>query len=250
MSSRFFLDPKYSRLEQNHASLGGDEARHFTKVMRGKTGSEIILFDGTGFSYLGIVENIGKKEVNIRILHRLADETESPLRLTVAAALPKGDRQRFLIEKLAELGTARFLPVSMERSVARADNGTIDRFKRYVIEAAKQCGRNVLMEIAGEIPLQKLCREFGKEISEKSCTKFILHPLSLGNIGQTSPKQIFAEPLPAEVMVLAGPEGSFTDHEIESAQQAGFRPLELGKRILRTETACVAAAAVFLTSAG
>ena len=243
MSNRFFVDRAVSRWNADGVLLSGDESHHLRNVMRGKVGDSLVLFDGTGPYSHGIVEAIQKDGVRIRITGTFADDIESPLRLTVAAALPKGDRQRFLIEKLAELGTARFVPVQMERSVARANDAVIQRLRRYVIEAAKQCGRNVLMEITNEVPIDKLNELFK---TKTPTAKFLLHPVALGNVGQTTPQQHLAG-TPANVIILAGPEGSFTDHEVAEALRSGFVPLDLGKRILRTETACIAAAALFLT---
>jgi 16S rRNA (uracil1498-N3)-methyltransferase len=116
--------------------------------------------------------------------------------------------------------------------------------RRYVIEAAKQCGRNILMEITNEMPLTEL-NDF--LTNQGDVTKFLLHPLVLGTVGQTTPRIILANKLPKQIIVLIGPEGSFTDQEIETALNFGFQPLDLGARILRTETACIAVAAVFLT---
>jgi 16S rRNA (uracil1498-N3)-methyltransferase len=145
------------------------------------------------------------------------------------------------------------VPVLMERSVAQANASVIQRLRRYVIEAAKQCGRNVLMEITDEVPIEKLNDLF----REETITKYLLHPAALGNVGQTIPRQVLERLhsadtplLPERIVILAGPEGSFTDHEVEEMLHVGFVPLDLGKRILRTETACIAAAAFFLTFAG
>ena len=247
MTNRFFVDRSVSRWDSGVVLLAGDEAHHFSKVMRGKAGDTLVLFDGTGMYAHGIAESLQKGYVRVRITDTFSDEVESPLRLTVASALPKGDRQRFLIEKLTELGVARFVPVSMERSVARANESTIQRLRRYVIEAAKQCERNVLMEITEEVPIHKLNDLFAMETS----TKFLLHPVALGNVGQTTPQKILAAPpLPEKITILAGPEGSFTDQEVEEMLRVGFQPLDLGKRILRSETASIAAAALLLTFAG
>ena len=249
MSYRFFVDRTVSRWDAEGVLLAGDEAHHFCKVMRGKVGDSLVLFDGTGTCAHGIVGSIHKEGIRIRIAETFADDVESPLRLTVAAALPKGDRQRFLVEKLAELGVARFVPVQMERSVARANDAVIQRLRRYVIEAAKQCGRNVLMEITDEVPMAKLNDLFAAETTEK----FLLHPITLGNVGQTTPLHFLTSHLagtPGNITILVGPEGSFTEQEVVLALQEGFSPLDLGKRILRTETACIAAAAFFLTVAG
>ncbi|MDR3198424.1 MAG: 16S rRNA (uracil(1498)-N(3))-methyltransferase, partial [Planctomycetaceae bacterium] len=233
MSNRFFLDPAVSVFNGEQAVLGGGEAHHFSRVMRGEVGDEIILFDGSGFSYRSRVESIGKTTVTVRIIETLPDNIESSIRLTVATALPKGDRQRFLAEKLAELGVARLIPLHLERSVARSDTAVVQRLRRHVIEAAKQCGRNVLMEITNEMPLKDLNDFLTKQ---GDMTKFLLHPVVLGAVGQTTPRMILAGELPKQIAVLIGPEGSFTDQEIETALQFGFQPLDLGARILRTET--------------
>jgi len=245
MTDRYFVDRSVSRWEGNIVFLSGDEAHHFCKVMRGKVGDSLTLFDGTGCYSHGIVESLRKEYVQIRITQTFPDDVESPLRLTVASALPKGDRQRFLIEKLAELGVARFVPMYMERSVARANDAVIQRFRRYVIESAKQCGRNLLMEITDEVPMDKL-----NDLLPPETAKFLLHPIALGNVGQTTPHHDLRHDLrhheQHHLILLVGPEGSFTEREINQALQAGFMPLDLGKRILRTETACIAAAALFL----
>ena len=240
MPNRFFVDHSVSQWDSVKALLSGDEAYHFSKVMRGKVGDSLVLFDGTGTYAYGIVESIQKDSVRIHITNTLSDEVESPLRLTVASALPKGERQRFLIEKLTELGVARFVPVLMERSVSRANESALQRLRRYVIESAKQCGRNVLMEITDEVLMDHLNELF----VEEATAKFLLHPIALSNVGQTTPRLLAGTP--GKVAILVGPEGSFTDQEVDLALRDGFLPLDLGKRILRTETACIAAAALFL----
>jgi 16S rRNA (uracil1498-N3)-methyltransferase len=252
MSNRFFYDPNVSTFEGKHAVLGGDEAYHFSRVMRGKVGDEIVLFDGSGFSYRSIVESMTKNSFTIRVLEMFPDAIESPLRLTVASALPKGERQHFLAEKLAELGVSRFIPLRLARSVARANGSVTNRLRRHVIEAAKQCGRNILMEITDEMTLDEL-NQFSDNIfsgNNGTVAKFLLHPVSLGAVGQTSLRQILSGELPKQIIVVIGPEGSFTDNEVERAMNFGFCPLDLGARILRTETACITVAAVFLTNAG
>jgi len=100
------------------------------------------------------------------------------------------------------------------------------------------------MEITHEVPICKLN-------IETDVTKYILHPVALGNVGQTNARQVLAAPaFPDKIALLVGPEGSFTDKEVAEALREGFVPLDLGKRILRTETACIAAAALLLTAAG
>jgi 16S rRNA (uracil1498-N3)-methyltransferase len=286
MSNRFYIDPVVSifDIDVGRVVLCGDEAYHFCRVMRGAVGDEIFVFDGVGGLFRGVVESIFKDKVEVRLIERIDEPIESPLRLTIAGALPKGDRQKFLIEKLAELGVYCFVPVCFERSVARADVGVIKRFKRYVIEAAKQCGRNKLMEITEETSLEnfiKYTQNAAKEINvaqnkeqnNKQVNKvnevagvagvaesnfirrfdflrLILHPVSLGLVGQITPQQLLGGGLSCNITALIGPEGSFTDREISSCIESGFVPLAMGARILRTETAAIAVAALLLPYAG
>lgn len=245
MSDRFYLEPGVSEIVGEEATLRGDEAHHFSRVMRGRRGDEIYLFDGLGMSYRCVVQDVRKEAVAVHVLETLPDTIESPIRLTVASALPKGDRQRFLIEKLAELGVARFVPLRLERSVARAGEGVVTKFRRYVVEAAKQCGRNVLMEVTEEKTLSELDTLLAPE---SGVVRLLLHPASLGAENPARPRDILASPTPPRrPALIVGPEGSFTETEVSAALEFGFRPLDLGARILRTETACIAAAAVFLT---
>ncbi|MDR1483435.1 MAG: 16S rRNA (uracil(1498)-N(3))-methyltransferase [Planctomycetaceae bacterium] len=275
MSDRFYIDPSVSVQNGDRVTLCGDEAYHFCRVMRGRVGDEIFLFDGVGGLFFGVVECVFKDKVEVFLTTRIVDQTECPLKLTIASALPKGDRQKFLVEKLAEIGVRRFVPIQLERSVARADAGVISRFKRYVIEAAKQCGRNVLMEIAEEITLDNLikttknCKD-GNNVAQNNVDcgggnvegdgkndsgqqdflRLLLHPVSLGKVGQITPKQLLNNKLPNNVIALIGPEGSFTDREVSVCIESGFVPFAIGARILRTETACITVAALLLPYAG
>ncbi|MDR2643639.1 MAG: 16S rRNA (uracil(1498)-N(3))-methyltransferase [Planctomycetaceae bacterium] len=264
MSNRFYIDPFVSEKKDNFVMLCGDEAYHFCRVMRGKVGDEIFLFDGKGSLFRGVVDFISNDKVGVCLAEQIVDQTECQLKLTIAAALPKGDRQKFLVEKLAEIGVHKFVPIRLERSIARADAGVISRFKRYVIEAAKQCGRNVLMDITEEMTLDDLIRSTqncrsGNNVAQnnvdccngqQSCLCLLLHPVSLGAVGQIKPKQLLNDKLPNNIVALIGPEGSFTDREISICIESGFVPFAMGARILRTETACITIAALLLPYAG
>jgi len=106
-----------------------------------------VLFDGSGAEFTAQVERVGRGEAELTILSREQIDRELPLKLTVGTALPKGDRQRWLVEKAVELGVSRLVPLATARSVARAGRKSLARLRRTVIEASKQCGRNRLMEI-------------------------------------------------------------------------------------------------------
>ena len=249
MSHRFYLEPNVSHIDGNRAVLAGDEAHHFIRVMRGQIGDSIILFDGTSIYYEAVVQEIRKDVLIARIDTEYEDDIESPLHLTVCAALPKGDRQKFLVEKLAELGVARFVPLRTERSVAKADANVRHRLQRQVIEASKQCGRNVLMQITEELSIAQVAALLTADDPTNSETiRLLLHSVALGAADPLLAREIVRIPLPNRAAILVGPEGSFTDAEVSEAMALGFQPLDLGKRILRTETAAIAAASLLLTT--
>ncbi len=240
MSEQYYLDPTCSAVTGSEAVLGGDEAHHFLKVMRGKSGDPILLFDGKGLRFRGVVETVRKMEIGVHIFETNSASAESSVRLTIATALPKGDRQKFLVEKLTELGVARLIPLRCERGVSKVDDGVLERLRRQVIEASKQSMRSVLMQIGGELTFAGL---------ETAATdKFLLHPLDDSAIGQTPLRSLIDAEWANGLLFAVGPEGGFTDTETTDALQSGFRPVDLGPRILRTETACIAVAAAVLCS--
>ncbi|MDR1054106.1 MAG: 16S rRNA (uracil(1498)-N(3))-methyltransferase [Planctomycetaceae bacterium] len=256
MSNRFYFDPAVSVKDGERVMLCGDEAYHFCRVMRGKVGDEVFIFDGVGGLFRGVVDSVLRDKVGVCLAEEVVVQVESPLKLTVASALPKGDRQKFLIEKLAEIGVHQFIPIQLERSVARADSGVTSRFRRYVIEAAKQCGRNVLMKISEEMTLDKFiestknCVGSDGVVGQCDFLRLLLHPVSLGEVGQITPKQLLNDKLPTNIVTLTGAEGSFTDREVLVCIESGFVPFAMGTRILRTETACIVAASLLLPYAG
>src|SRR4051794_31403592 len=145
MSERFFSS---NPITAERITLDGPEAHHLLHVMRATPGERVILFDGTGAEFIAIVEQLRRSEVELRIAERCTVDRELPFPLTVGVALPKGDRQKWLVEKLTELGVTTLVPLITERSVAQPSSGALDRLRRAVIEAAKQCGRNRLMALS------------------------------------------------------------------------------------------------------
>ena len=145
MSERFFIEPP---VQTARVTLAGDEARHLIAVMRAKIGDEVALFDGSGAEFAAKVVRIGKRDAELEITSRREISRELPFELTLAVALPKGERQKWLVEKLTELGATALVPLLAERGVAQPTGSALDRLRRTVIEASKQCGRNRLMQIA------------------------------------------------------------------------------------------------------
>ncbi|MCA9144617.1 MAG: 16S rRNA (uracil(1498)-N(3))-methyltransferase [Planctomycetaceae bacterium] len=230
MSRRFFVD---SPITGETATLIGQEAQHLSKVMRAQIGDELLLFDGGGAEFTAIVQKLGRSEVELSIVERHDVDRELSFRLVIGVALPKGDRQRWLVEKLVELGVTELVPLVTARSVAQPSGNALDRLRRAVVEASKQCGRNRLMSIGEAKSLDALLSE-----TSKDATRLIAHPPCLGE--NASPWPTHAH----NVIVAIGPEGGFTDEEMALSVERGWGKTSLGSRILRTETAAVAIASL------
>jgi 16S rRNA (uracil1498-N3)-methyltransferase len=229
MSDRFYT-PK--PLTLGEFVLDGPEAHHLATVRRMAVGDRVTLFNGDGREYPAEVLSVGKKSVGLLVLSVEERDRENPFPLVIASALPKGDRADFLIEKLTELGVSRFIPLITERSVVTPREAKVEKFTRHVIEASKQCGRNRLMEMDSPRRFSELLVS-----GDLPASRWILHPGS-----GTEP----ATAIPPEgVCVAVGPEGGFTVAEVEAAGQAGWQSWSFGTRILRIETAALAAAARF-----
>jgi len=241
MSERFFLA---AAPQQGQARLQGDEARHLARVLRAKVGDPVTLFDGSGRSWLARVTALGRDEVGLEVETAFpASEPDpqvgSPAQLTLAVALPKGDRQKWMVEKLTELGVARLIPLITTRGVAEATAGAQARLERVVIEACKQAGRNTLMEIAPGMSLAQLA---AGPAGQSRCVVADPGGLALAVVSLAPAAGSPALPqLP--LLGLVGPEGGFTPEELAAADAMGCTRIALGPHILRVETAAVALAA-------
>ena len=225
MSDRFYTSEP---LAPGDLTLSGPDAHHMTTVRRFAPGDGVVLFNGDGCEYPAEVVAVGKKQVTLTVLRRDAVSREVPFPVVVGSALPKGDRADYLIEKLVEVGVTRFIPLITERSVVIPKEGTLAKLERGVIEASKQCGRNVLMRI--DPP--KLWAEF-VHLPDLPPAKFVLHTAD-GTLPAT---------LVGGVVFAVGPEGGFTAAEVSAASGSGWRVVNFGPRVLRVETAAVVAAA-------
>ena len=235
MSERFFITTQPAG---DRAVLEGDEARHLTRVLRAKVGDTVSLFDGRGREWPARVALLGRDRVELDTGEPVIDPLPpAAIPLTLAVALPKGDRQKWMVEKLTELGAARLLPLETTRGVAEATASAQARLERVVIEACKQCRRNTLMEIAAGRPLDRLLAE----VPAGACV-VIAHPGGMPLDTATAP------PATTAMIALVGPEGGFTDDELCAADRAGVVRISLGPHILRVETAAIALAARLVSS--
>lgn len=228
MSERFFVA---SPIVGDRATLSGDEARHLSAVMRAAGGDEVTLFDGSGAEFTGRIESIRKQAVELAITERREISRELAREVTLAVALPKGDRQKWLVEKATELGVTRLIPLITERGVAQPVDSALERLRRSVIEASKQCGRNVLLDIG---PPAAAADFFASAPS--TAQRLIADPGGAPLASTMAPED---QPIIAAI----GPEGGFSPTELAAASTAGWQTVNLGPRILRVETAAVAIAA-------
>ena len=227
MADRFYTpDP----LGPGEYILVGAEAHHLAAVRRLGPGQSVVLFNGDGHEYPAEILTTGKRAIVLNILRVQAADRERPFPLVVAAALPKGDRADFLLEKLIELGVTRFVPLVTARSVVHPKESVVAKFTRAVIEASKQCGRNRLMTID---PPQRWQTFVGR--GDLPNARFLLHTA----VGASALPRVVGP-----VAVAVGPEGGFTPEEVEQGLAAGWQVASLGPRTLRVETAAVAAAAI------
>ena len=201
--------------------LDGPEAHHLTAVRRFGPGDRVTLFTGDGREWPAEVVGVGKRSVALSVGEPAAVDRERVHELWVAAAVPKGDRADFLVEKLTELGVTRFVPLVTARSVVVPKS--VEKFQRMVIEASKQCGRNRLMTIDAVQPWAAFAGR-----SDLPAERLMLHTTEAPPMAsQTGPR-----------VVAVGPEGGFTSDE---AAAAGWQVASLGPRVLRVETAALAA---------
>jgi len=231
MSERFYVN---CGLELGAAAIQGAEAHHLAVVCRLRPGDAVCLFNGDGREYHAVILEAGKRSVELDVQRVEAPERELPFHLEVAVPLPKGDRAQFLVEKLTELGVKRLVPLRTARSVVHPGESKLEKLERWAIEASKQCGRNVLLEIAPLTDWAVYCGE--GDLPEQ---RWLAHPERTNGVSppRTTPVSTM------DRVFAVGPEGGFTEEEVERACALGWRRIELGPRILRVETAAVALAA-------
>src|SRR6266481_173643 len=209
-------------------------AHHAVRVLRLQVGETLQLFDGIGNEYQGTILDISGKRVVVDNIISIDASCESPLQTVLAQALSSSEKMDWVVQKATELGVGEIQPLATERSVAklsgeRADK-RVEHWRQIAIGACEQCGRNVLPQIHAPLDIMAWLTSMQKS----SATKFILLPQGEQLLQQqTRP--------PGKIVLLIGAEGGFSVAESEAAMHAGFIPLRLGARVLRTETAAVAA---------
>jgi 16S rRNA (uracil1498-N3)-methyltransferase len=232
---RFFVDILGAPGEP--VCLSGREAAHAFGSRRARVGDAATLFDGSGWTVEARITGAGREGVVFEEISRRFAGSALAVPVTCATALPKGARADDLVAKCAQIGVSRLVPVDFERSAVKARDkwaNRRERFRRLAVEAAKQCGSAVLMEIGEPVELAGLAREAAGGLRLVG-----LPEAGSGVLGTLLERWPFEG-----VTFLVGPEGGLAESEGKSVTDAGFLPVSLGATILRIETACMAFAAL------
>ena len=214
--------------------LSESAARHAVTVLRLQVGDTLNLFNGTGGEYHATLVAVSKREARVRLTEFNAIERESPLAITLALGISAGERMDYSLQKATELGVTAIQPLATERSVVKLTGERADKrlqhWQNVVIAACEQCGRNRVPRVA---PVQTL---FAYLACVGKGRRLLLSPDAAQPLKRVPPS--------AAVVLLIGAEGGLAPAECQAAEAGGFEPVSLGPRILRTETAPVAALAV------
>lgn len=220
-------------------TLPENAAVHAVRVLRLNTGDSVALFNGDGQDYLCELVSVRKNEVAAKVKSVSAVKNESPLNITLVQAISSGDRMDFTIQKAVEMGVMAIQPVASRRSIVKLSGERADKrrehWKNVAISACEQSGRAIIPEVFPSLPLANWLAS-----PNNFTTRITLSPTA-------SQKLHNLQKPDGEICLLIGCEGGFTEDEINLASHQGFTPVTLGRRILRTETAGLAALAAMQT---
>lgn len=223
---------------QTQLHLTENASRHLVSVLRHRVNTKLCIFDGSGVEYHAVLIEPHKRRAIVKVTRQVAVDRESELAITLIQAIAKSDKMDFVIQKAVELGVSTFVPVFTEFGNVKLSTDRIQKrlqhWQGVVISASEQCGRNRLMQIEAPMKLTQWLAKM-EHTSDAAQWRLLISPT-----GQQRLRDIATQSLPTQVSILIGCEGGFSDAECQLAEQHGFIPLQLGKRILRTETAGLA----------
>lgn len=228
----FFVSPQQVKKEKIYVE--GSDVNHIKNVLRMKTGEKLTVNDGEGWQYLCEVESYEADMAVLHIVEKSKAETELSSRIYLFQGLPKQDKMELIVQKAVELGAYQVIPVSTKRAVVKLDakkaGKKVERWQQIAVSAAKQAGRGIVPTV-GEVCTYAQALKMAKELD------VVLIPYELAE-GIEETKKIIGGIRPGQsVGVFIGPEGGFEEEEVKLAMEAGAKPVTLGRRILRTETA-------------
>ena len=216
--------------------LSAAGANHVARVLRMREGAPLVIFDGSGSDYQAEIVAVQGDKVLVQLRQQTAGAAESPINITLVQGVSRSERMDWALQKATELGVTAIAPVLTARSVVRLDEKQAAKKQTHwhgiVIGACEQCGRSRVPTVAAPITLPDYFANVRNE-----AMRLVLDPAAPGSLTGIAS-------LPSQVELLIGPEGGLDDDEVSAAQKAGFTPVRLGPRVLRTETAAVVALSV------
>ena len=232
--------PKRFFVEQiaDDMTLSAEESRHVKNVLRLTEGDEVTLFDGSGREYSAVVDHVARDAVHVHVVREAVSDREPGIRVTLLVGALKGDKTELVVQKATELGVMRIGVFSSRYCAAYMNENKLERLRRVAREAAKQCLRATVPEVAYYETLEEALRA-GEDCRHKL---FACEFLPAGGEGLGV--------LQESVCAVVGSEGGFSEEEYEAARQLGYTGISLGRRILRAETAAIALTSVIMDAAG
>ena len=222
---------------ETQLELDADKAHYVNRVLRMRVGDSLTIFDGKGSEYNTTIRRIHKTGATLQVGNSVAADTESKLRVHLVQGISRGERMDFVVQKATELGVKRITPVLTNFGVVKLDAARAekrrDHWQKIAVGACEQSGRLRLPLIDTPLPL----KSWFAAKPEQADTELILRPDAATALTDVNTPR-------TKVCVLIGPEGGFSDSELEDADIVGFQSVSLGPRVLRTETAAIAAIAV------
>lgn len=240
---RFFVEPHQIDEEAHQIHITGSDVNHISNVLRMKTGEELWISDGSKYEYRCTIESFEPDEVLLHIVYSQEPEYELPCRIYLFQGLPKADKMELIIQKAVELGAYEIIPVETKRCVVKLDGRKsakkTARWQQIAESAAKQSKRMLIPNVHEVLTFREALK-----YAESMDVRLIPYELARG---MQETKEILAGIEPGQsVGIFIGPEGGFEEKEIEAAIEGGAKPITLGRRILRTETAGLAVLSVLM----
>lgn len=240
---RFFVEPHQIDEEAHQIHITGSDVNHISNVLRMKTGEELWISDGSKYEYRCTIESFEPDEVILHIVYSQEPEYELPCRIYLFQGLPKADKMELIIQKAVELGAYEIIPVETKRCVVKLDGRKLAkktaRWQQIAESAAKQSKRMLIPNVHEVLTFREALK-----YAESMDVRLVPYELARG---MQETKEILAGIEPGQsVGIFIGPEGGFEEKEIEAAIEGGAKPITLGRRILRTETAGLAILSVLM----
>ncbi|GAB6929550.1 16S rRNA (uracil(1498)-N(3))-methyltransferase [Paenibacillus sp. JCM 10914] len=249
---RYFVTP--AQFAEDRVEITGDDARHITKVMRGRLGDKFILSDGVSREALFKIDDMDGHRVLAVLLEPLEMNHEPRLQVTIAQSLPKGDKMETVIQKCTEIGAVSFVPFLSERTIvqydAKKEVKRLERWRKIAKEAAEQAHRNRIPAVDQPMSWKNLLAAFDGYDAVYFCYEKESGAQLRDKLKPFVEAVLQADDSKASLLLVVGPEGGFTEQECRAAEQAGAVSVALGRRILRCETAGMTALACALYESG